>query len=286
MEPSPLLLAEIARGSKGNGALFFGYDEQLTECLVGTTLDFKSFMGGALPGGGMLWTRGCDTEDCMNIAHYHAGEERGGCWLWMGRKGHGRSWHDAPHWVEYELRRAGRWSDGARWSTTCGNRNCVNPAHIVAHSVEITTRAKNGPYGALAKVVSVDNGCVIWTGATINHETPVVGKDYKFLSKMVAMYHGREGRDEKYESVCGSKKCMNPEHWYVRGDKEWKDRVYARYYTHPDPPGKLNHDLFLRAWAAYVGPVGEPPALMSLDEQYAPTYEGTEVTRVLRPEGA
>ena len=79
----------------------------------------------------------------IDVAHFWAKAEIGGtamCWIWTGQmaNGYGRFRGERAHRYAYQLHR-GEIPDGLMIRHMCGNKRCVNPAHL-----EPGTMADNG----------------------------------------------------------------------------------------------------------------------------------------------
>ena len=138
------------------------------------------------------------------------------CWEWIGYKkksGYGRFWVNgrgiAAHRFSYELHNGP--INERCVKQTCGNRSCVNPAHLVLNETTIFKTDEERFLGRVNK----SGDCWEWTGTTTAYGYGLLSiKNKQHYAHRIA-YEFSKGPIPKGLHImhhCDNPACVNPDH--------------------------------------------------------------------------
>lgn len=187
----------------------------------------------------------CSEVFCQNFAEKFS-VESSGCWLWnsfKGSRGEGLYFICGRSVAARKMLYIATFGEIPKNSIvygTCGESSCVNPFHS-----EIKQRNPSIPKGTPINDIAfhegfvrdVDfslGGCWEWVSLLDNRgygKKKFGGKIYQAHRLMFRATHGDIPRDANLKNICGSKSCVNPEHWEVYrnwdSDTPLRDRFFA-----------------------------------------------------------
>ena len=196
-----------------------------------------------------------DFERARKYIKERADINENGCWLWklrLGRSGYPRCtfWdmdnklHTSARILSFITYKGG-FDRTVQLRNTCGINECVNPEHLVLHTIETV----------LSNYVMSESGCWNWSGCVNDDGYGIVTINSVTWRTHVLAFH--QSNDSQIDSnllvchTCDNATCINPAHLFLgtylvnNRDKIKKGRaLYAKGESHYS--AKISKDVAMR----------------------------------------
>lgn len=170
------------------------------------------------------------------------------CWRWLGttdprdRSGLFRltGYNEPAHRVAWQIISGQRVPKGVRFLHRCGNRNCVNPAHLRRHGTSRDLTAEARFWELVDRPGEAPDTCWRFTGGIDKRDGTGVftyrdagGEWTQEYAHRYAwrLEHGPVPTDARLHQTCANRTCVRVTHLYLAGDPAADER---RFWTKVD----------------------------------------------------